>query len=124
MQNSRYLRCGRMLVAVFALLIGSVQIAHAQGQFGSILERDRPFGRCYPRRQSSGGQRRTNLRLETTSNQFGIYQLLQLNPGTYSIEAEAAGFKKVERSAVRVRWPTASPWTSRWRWAPSRKRSK
>src|SRR6266404_7605847 len=44
----------------------------------------------------------TNAQLTTTTNTAGEFQFLQLPPTTYSLVAEAAGFKKINVSAVLV----------------------
>src|SRR5262249_24299408 len=44
----------------------------------------------------------TNGRLTTTTGDNGAYQFPQLAPGTYSLVAEAAGFKKSSMGSVLV----------------------
>jgi len=44
----------------------------------------------------------TNAKLETTTNPNGEFQFLQLAPATYSLVAEAQGFKKINVSSVLV----------------------
>jgi hypothetical protein len=44
----------------------------------------------------------TNARLDTTTDPNGEFQFLQLPPATYSLTAEAQGFKKVDVSSVLV----------------------
>ena len=74
-----------------------------QGQFGSILGTvTDATGGAVPGAKVAAINTGTNVRVETQSNQVGLYQLLQLNPGSYAVEAEASGFKRVQRSAVRV----------------------
>lgn len=45
----------------------------------------------------------TNVTTNTTSNPEGNYEVLNLNPGQYRIEAEMQGFKRYERSSVELR---------------------
>lgn len=45
----------------------------------------------------------TNVASTTTTNGEGDYQILFLNPGTYTVTAELSGFKKVSRPGVEVR---------------------
>src|SRR4249919_361514 len=44
----------------------------------------------------------TNAQLVTTSNSDGEFQFLQLAPTTYTLVAEASGFKKINVSSVLV----------------------
>ena len=44
----------------------------------------------------------TNAKLETTTNPNGEFQFVQLAPATYSLVAEAQGFKKISVSSVLV----------------------
>ncbi|HTM47215.1 MAG TPA: TonB-dependent receptor [Bryobacteraceae bacterium] len=44
----------------------------------------------------------TNALVSTTSNETGNYQIPFLLPGSYVVEVEHAGFKKLERQGVRV----------------------
>ena len=44
----------------------------------------------------------TNAKLETTTNANGEFQFPQLAPATYSLSAEAQGFKKVTAASVLV----------------------
>ncbi len=44
----------------------------------------------------------TNAKLETTTNPNGEFQFVQLAPATYSLVAEAQGFKKIDVSSVLV----------------------
>jgi hypothetical protein len=44
----------------------------------------------------------TNAKLETTANSNGEFQFLQLAPATYSLAAEAQGFKKINIPSVLV----------------------
>src|SRR5215208_8342859 len=44
----------------------------------------------------------TNVVTTTTTNSEGDYQILFLNPGTYTVTAELSGFKKVSRPGIEV----------------------
>ena len=45
----------------------------------------------------------TGLTASTSSTEAGDYRAPYLNPGSYRVEAEAAGFSKLLRPAVQVR---------------------
>jgi hypothetical protein len=45
----------------------------------------------------------TQVKTETTTNQTGYYQELDLTPGTYTVAVQAAGFQPIENRDVRVR---------------------
>src|SRR5262245_49698276 len=45
----------------------------------------------------------TNVASTTVSNEEGIYGIPYLNPGTYTVAAELAGFKKLVRDGIAVR---------------------
>ncbi len=91
------------LVVFLSLLLGGVQVVLGQGQFGSILGTiSDPSGGAIPGAKITATNVATDLRIEAKSNQFGTYQLMQLNPGSYTVEVEAAGFKKTQRPSVRV----------------------
>lgn len=45
----------------------------------------------------------TNVASSTTTNGEGDYQILFLNPGTYTVTAELSGFKKLSRPGIEVR---------------------
>jgi len=63
-------------------------------------------------RDSSGGvvsnanltltDENTRVEKKTTTNNTGLYQLLDLNPGTYSLVAEAPGFAKKQTGQITV----------------------
>ncbi|MEO7143232.1 MAG: TonB-dependent receptor [Bryobacteraceae bacterium] len=90
------------IFAACFLLVG-LQTTFAQGQFGSILGTiTDASGGAIPGAKVAAVNSGKGLRIETTSNQLGLYQLLQLNPGSYTVQAEANGFKKIERAGVQV----------------------
>jgi outer membrane receptor protein involved in Fe transport len=45
----------------------------------------------------------TGVTVETTTNPGGLYQLLYLLPGTYTVTAEASGFKTLVREGIELR---------------------
>lgn len=88
---------------VLCLMLCLAPVLLGQGQFGSILGSvTDPSGGVIPGAKITATNVDTSLQVGAVSNQFGVYQLLQLTPGTYSVEAEAAGFKKAQRASIRV----------------------
>src|SRR5258708_39847370 len=95
----------RMFVALNVLLlclaIGAP--AHGQGGFGSISGRvTDPQGAVVPGVKVEAINDATNARQESTTNSSGYYELLDLAPGTYTVEAGIASFKKLVRKGVTV----------------------
>jgi hypothetical protein len=45
----------------------------------------------------------TNVVLNATTNGEGYYTFAQLIPGTYTVSAEALGFKKLDRAGIVLR---------------------
>jgi len=44
----------------------------------------------------------TGIQTKTVSNSSGYYELLQIQPGTYTVEADSANFKKLVQSASKI----------------------
>jgi hypothetical protein len=61
-----------------------------------------PSGGVIPSAQLTLTSSATNQVLKTTSNAQGEFQFLELAPATYSLVAEAAGFKKINVSSILV----------------------
>ena len=79
-----------------------------------VLLAQNPYGRITGRVTDSAGalvpgaairavQSSTNLATSTTSNEEGNYELANLQPGSYQLSAELAGFKRYERGPIEVR---------------------
>jgi hypothetical protein len=75
----------------------------AQEFRGTILGRvNDPTGAAVPNATIEAINVNTGTINRTTSNEAGNYQIPFLLPGAYKITAEAAGFKKIERSDVQL----------------------
>ena len=59
-----------------------------------------PSGSVIPGVRISLVQTKTNFRFQAVTNQEGIYRVQSLQPGTYQITFEAAGFKRVVQANV------------------------
>ena len=84
--------------AIFLLLIG--QIKAQEGQIvGTVKD---PSGAVIPNVTVTATEAQTNFARTAVSNASGEYQLGSLRPTTYTVSAEASGFKKVTESDVRL----------------------
>ena len=91
---SKWAVCGVFLICSGSLLaspVGSIQ--------GSVKD---STGALVPGVKITLTSTATNAKLETTSNTNGEFQFLQLEPATYSLQAEAQGFKRVDIPSVLV----------------------
>jgi len=90
-----------LAVVVVALIAGS---AAAQEFRGSITGRvTDPSGSAVPGVQITITNAATNVSSSVTTNEVGVYTVLYLTPGRYTIVAEATGFKKPQQTVeVRV----------------------
>lgn len=89
----------KMLVAaaVFAA------VGFGQGGFGTISGRvTDASGSTVPNANVQATNVETNQKYDTTSDASGIYQLLQLRPGSYDLQAVASGFKRLEQKGLRL----------------------
>src|SRR5262245_57858819 len=75
--------------------------AHGQvsnsGLTGQVAD---PTGAIVPNATVTVTNQNTGLKITATTNDDGIYRVVQLQPGTYSIEATQPGFKRAFRSAI------------------------
>jgi hypothetical protein len=95
----------RMFVAFNMLLLCLMITAPAHGQagFGSISGRvTDPQGKVIPGVKVEAINDATNARQESATNSSGVYELLNLAPGTYTVAAGMASFKKLVRKGVTV----------------------
>ena len=66
----------------------------------------------------------TNFRYADATNGAGQYYLANLPPGSYQVEIEISGFKKLVKADVVLHFQDASPSTSSWALLPSPSRCK
>ncbi|MBI1874732.1 MAG: TonB-dependent receptor [Acidobacteria bacterium] len=90
-------------LALLAVL-GAATATEAQDFRGAIAGRitDRSGG-VLPGTTVTATNVATNVGSTTTTNTDGIYSLLYLTPGTYTVVAELPGFKKLSREGIEVR---------------------
>src|SRR5437773_5580856 len=99
MQLRRFATLGLVAAA------GLISTLSAQVDTGTITGRvTDPTGAAIPGVQVSLVQTETNFRFAALTNSEGIYRVQSLQPGTYRVTFEAAGFKRgvQENIAVRV----------------------
>ena len=93
----------RLLLAVLAVAaIGSP--AFAQDFRGSVIGTvTDATGAVLPGVTVTVTNTETGVSQPVVTDSKGVYQVLYLNPGTYSVTAELQGFKKIVRAANQVR---------------------
>lgn len=94
----------RFAIATFLAISCLLQILQAQdgrGRItGQVLD---PAGTPVPRCSIEITELETGVKLGTTTNENGRYELPYLTPGTYAMTATAAGFKSYTRTGMEVR---------------------
>src|ERR1700680_486588 len=86
---------------VLALALGALSLFGSPVGSISGTIKD-PSGAVIPSAQLTLTSNSTNQLLKTTSNAQGEFQFLELAPTTYSLVAEASGFKKINVSSIVV----------------------
>ena len=91
----RYFGSHSMVLFVCAILFLFATITFAQSDYGSIVGfvKD-PSGAVVPQAKLTLKNEGTGIERPTTTNDSGYYVVPNLAPGSYSVTAEAAGFKK------------------------------
>src|ERR1700694_1714165 len=91
------------LALVFALALLGVSVVSAQTFVGGVrgLVQD-PSGQVIANATVTLTNAATGVSRSTVTNPLGEYVFSQVNPATYTIAAEATGFKKIERTGVVV----------------------
>jgi len=93
-----------MLRNLFVLAIPLAASVHSQAITATLLGTVQDVsGAVVPNATVSVTETATGVNRRTASNQEGIYVIPYLSPGTYRVEIEAAGFKKVVRDRVELR---------------------
>src|SRR5579884_812826 len=86
------------LLVCLALLVAVAAAQVQNGQFTGVVVD--PSGAAIPNAKVTVINQATNLTLNTTTNQSGVYTVRELPPGTYRINAEAPGFKTASNTNV------------------------
>src|SRR5260370_11003074 len=100
----------RSLCVVVLVWIGLVGSALAQVDTGTITGRvTDPSGSVVPSVRISLVQPETNFRFQAVTNAEGIFRIQSLQPGTYQITFEAAGFKRVVQGNIVLQTGAVAP---------------
>ena len=87
----------------FVILLVVSAVARAQESRGNITGKViDPQGAIIPGATVVVTNAETNVSRQTTTNQTGYFEINLLNPGTYRVSVEAAGFKKTVRSGAEL----------------------
>lgn len=100
--------CGRGMklssAAIFIYLVTLAASALAQESRASIVGRvTDSSGGVVPGAKVTATHQDTNVAVHSVSNADGNYQILFINPGTYKVVAELAGFKMFQRENIELR---------------------
>jgi hypothetical protein len=89
--------------AVLLFFAASATSLYAQATFGTITGTvTDPVGAVVPSASVKVKNQQTGLVKSVTSDASGSYEVTHLNPGQYSVTAQAAGFKKFEHRDILV----------------------
>lgn len=91
------------LISLCFMALALCSAAYGQGGFGAIAGRIiDPSGAGVPGAKIIVTNPATNLKVEAAANENGDYQVLQLLPGSYDLQVEANGFKKLSRRGIKL----------------------
>jgi hypothetical protein len=99
-RSSMFARLILLAVFAFAAISASGQAqANAADLTGTVTD---PNGAVVPGATVTARNLSTNVTRSTVTNDSGVYRLIALPPGEYEVSAEAATFRRVEISPVRL----------------------
>jgi hypothetical protein len=91
------------ILLVLGCLLFSLQFAYAQSVRGAIVgEVSDPSGALIPNVQIKLVEIRTNQEHTAKTDHGGFYTIINLLPGSYSLTAEATGFKRFAREGIQL----------------------
>jgi hypothetical protein len=100
---SRPQRSSRLLLVLFAAVLFALPALHAQSNYGAIRGAvTDSAGAALDRVQVVLTSEANKLSRTTVSNGSGEYLFGAVDPGTYTVTAEIAGFQKLERKGIIV----------------------
>jgi trimeric autotransporter adhesin len=112
-------RTALILGALLAVI--SPGFAFAQGFQGGLRGSIKDSGGVVPGVEVTLTNESTNVGRSTTTNERGEFVFTAIDPGTYKLKAALQGYKTIEQGAIRIGTQQFPPWTSRWKWAASRR---
>ena len=90
-------------ILLFLLILGVPVMSMAQSGLGSITGHvTDKTGAAIPGAKVTVTNNATQVGISTVANKAGIYEIFDINPGTYSVEASAPTFKNFVRSNILV----------------------
>src|SRR5919112_8482 len=96
-------RTGLALSFVVGLVLLVPSLASAQAVTGTMLGNvNDSSGAAVPGATVTARETQTNVSRSTVTNETGYYTFTSLQNGTYAVEAELQGFKKVIREGIKV----------------------
>src|SRR5437764_15385273 len=99
---TRWIKRGSSALFIYLLMLAFPALA--QESRASIVGRvTDSSGAIVPGVTVTATNQGTNVAVHTVSNSEGNYQILALNPGTYKVTAELAGFKEFQRDNIELR---------------------
>ncbi len=94
---------GGVLIALVGIVLSMPSVARAQAVSGTLLGNiTDTSGAAVPGASVTATETQTNISRTTVSNEAGYYIFSSLMNGTYTVDAELQGFKKVIRPNVKV----------------------
>ncbi|HZT36284.1 MAG TPA: carboxypeptidase-like regulatory domain-containing protein, partial [Bryobacteraceae bacterium] len=94
----------QICISIFAATVACIAIVNAQETRGAIQGRvSDPSGGAIAGAEVRASNAATGLEITAHTNESGNYVLPYLLPGVYTIEAQAAGFKKAVREGIELR---------------------
>lgn len=94
----------QICISIFAATVACIAIVNAQETRGAIQGRvSDPSGGAIAGAEVRASNAATGLEITAHTNESGNYVLPYLLPGAYTIEAQAAGFKKAVREGIELR---------------------
>ncbi len=94
----------RVRLVALAGVFAAQCILHAQDTrakiLGTVMD---PAGASVAQASVSAVNTATGVALNTKTNEAGVFEILYLLPGAYSVSVEAPGFKKLVRSDIELR---------------------
>jgi hypothetical protein len=99
----------RSLLGTILLVVALTGVAWSQATtatlIGTVTDQS---GAVVPNANVTATETNTGVARRAVTNQEGIYSLPYLAPGTYRIDVEAQGFKRMQRDAVELRATTST----------------
>ncbi len=90
-----------MELSIVVIVVAAVASAQTRGAISGQVKD--PSGAAIPGASVAATNVETNVAVNTTTNAEGYYTLANLNPGTYELTVQFAGFKELKRGDILLR---------------------